>query len=130
MTVRITDPRCLALISEVEFDPDSARSFDDEIAAQDVAIERTLRWMASWCEEQMLPHTGHFTFLRALEAWGVHAASGYEGGRGALCIFTMYGTGGSHRWLIMSDGSVRFSRMHAGEEACRLARALGFDING
>jgi len=44
-----------------------------------------------------------------------------------VVVFSVYGTGGVSRWMIMSDGEVRFSRFHDPEKA-KEAEKKGFKI--
>ena len=43
-------------------------------------------------------------------------------------LYSIYGIGGSNRWMIMLDGEVQFSQFHASREKTRKAREMGFKI--
>lgn len=49
------------------------------------------------------------------------------GGEDDVVVFSVYGSGGVSRWMVMASGEVRFSRFHDPEKA-KKAEAAGFKI--
>lgn len=78
----------------------------------------------AWLQDQATETTNTareiFEHLRELDA---------ETKQKASALFDLYGSGGRHRWIIRTDGTVEFSAHHAiDEEKINKARKLGFNI--
>jgi hypothetical protein len=92
-----------------------------------------------WLAEQRLRTASEYHFPIWLAAWNLKVAAGHEHEDHPLSEYIedqfqfpvspiIYGKGGFHRYIVLHDGEIAFSRMHSIARRIPEAAALGFTL--
>lgn len=138
MSVNIVDPKCLELMSRVEF-PDRPNTTK---APEESFLTMRAEQRRHWRAEQLAPEEFYahgaddYTFIGALR-WAAKNRMEFIESEVECTLkrmdfpttgYVIYGTGGMNRWIVRFEGNVEFSAHHSTGEKVKLAGELGFDV--